>query len=158
MFTVYLSLGANIEPVENLKTALDRLQGGGKIMRVSSIWQTSAVGSPGPDFINFSVLYETALEYEFLKINVLRKIEESLGRIRTQDKNAPRTMDIDIIIWNGQVIDQDLWKKAFIALPISELLPDLINGQTGETLVEVSKRLQSAGEFIIATDLASLTS
>lgn len=158
MYTVYLSLGANIEPVQNLKTALDRLQGAGKIMRISSIWQTSAVGSPGPDFINFSVLYATVLDYEFLKNNILRKIEEGLGRIRTQNKNAPRTMDIDIIIWDGQVIDQDLWKKAFIALPTSELLPELINGQTGETLAEVSKRLQRAGEFIIAPELASLLS
>jgi 7,8-dihydro-6-hydroxymethylpterin-pyrophosphokinase len=61
-----------------------------------------------------------------------------------QDKNAPRTIDLDIILLNGEILDGDLWKKAFVALPVSELQPNLINRENGTSLLECVGKLKSS--------------
>ena len=106
--TVYLGLGSNIAPQENLPKALERPAQAVTILAVSPTWQTPAVGSPGPDFFNAAVSLRTALSREELKTRVIRPTKDELGRIRTVDKNAPRTIDIDILVDNGELIEPGL--------------------------------------------------
>ena len=61
-------------------------------------------------------------------------------RVRTEDKNASRTIDIDIILFDGVLLDPDLWQHVHRALPVSELLPDCLS-KDGETLQSVAQRL-----------------
>jgi 7,8-dihydro-6-hydroxymethylpterin-pyrophosphokinase len=75
------------------------------------------------------------------KQEILGPIEAKLGRVRTADKYAPRTIDLDITIFDGQVLDADLWKRVYLALIFAELAPDLHNPQTRETLHETASRL-----------------
>ena len=124
---VCLLLGSNIWPEMNLKHALHMLRDQLGILKISSVWKTRAKGSPGPDFLNAAVLAETDLSADELKEDVLRPLETKLGRVRKADKNAPRTMDIDIIIFDGLLMDEDLWQQAYVAVPVSELLPDYIS-------------------------------
>jgi 2-amino-4-hydroxy-6-hydroxymethyldihydropteridine diphosphokinase len=135
-----LLLGSNIQPGKNLALAVDLLQREVKIVRHSSTWETAPVGSAGPDFLNLAVLITTSLEAAELKDRVLRPLEAQLGRVRSADKNAPRTIDIDIIIFNGQLLDLKLWQYAHRAVPVSEILPDFRSDQ-GEILAEVAARL-----------------
>ena len=65
-------------------------------------------------------------------------IEQELGRIRTFDKFAPRTIDLDTIIFDNCIIDPELWTQNFIALPISEIRPDIINPNTNQTLQQTA--------------------
>ena len=98
--------------------------------------------SPGaPNFLNLAAEMDTPLEAEPMKAQLLRPLEARFGRVRTADKNAPRTLDIDIIVFDGQVIDSALWQRAFIALPIAELLPNLPHPQTGERLADFAQRI-----------------
>ncbi|MBM3138048.1 MAG: 2-amino-4-hydroxy-6-hydroxymethyldihydropteridine diphosphokinase, partial [Chloroflexi bacterium] len=110
---IIILLGSNIRPEENLKEALALLAEYSKIKSCSRIWRTEAIGSDGPDFLNMAVDLETDLDSLEIKSRIIKNIEIRLGRVRTEDKNAPRTIDLDIILLNDEVLDGDLWKKAF---------------------------------------------
>ncbi len=138
----YLCLGSNIEPIENLRKAIDLLRQRTHLLEISTCWESAAIGSPGPNFLNIGALVATPLDAPALKEQVLRPIEKQLGRIRSADKYAPRTMDIDIIVFDGQVQDAEIWRRVYLALIFAEMLPGLRNPATGETLAETAQRLQ----------------
>jgi 2-amino-4-hydroxy-6-hydroxymethyldihydropteridine pyrophosphokinase len=109
---VYLSLGSNIQPEENLPKAINLLSERGKILKLSSAWESRAVGSNGPNFLNACVLFSTQLLYAELKAQVAHPIEAQLGRKRTEDKYAPRTIDIDIILFDNESCNEKFWNQA----------------------------------------------
>lgn len=119
---VCLLLGSNIEPMKNLPKALGLLAKEVVILKRSSVWESTAIGSDGPDFLNAALLIETTLTSEALKKNILAPIEQSLGRVRSSDKNAPRTIDIDIVMYDEVVVDDELTDYEHIRLPVSEVV------------------------------------
>lgn len=123
-----------------------------RIIEVSHIWQTKAVGSSGPDFLNQAVLIQTEIGFEDLKNLTLRAIERQLGRVRTIDKYADRTMDMDIIIFDDQVMDPAVWTQCFIASPISDLHPDLQSPANGSRLLDIAKEMQCKSDVRIYDD------
>ena len=137
---VCLGLGSNIAPEQNLPQAIARLRRYVNIQSVSQAWETPAIGSPGPNFLNAALLARTRLSLIQLKREI-REIEASQGRVRTADKNAPRTIDIDIILVDEQLLEPALWTQAHIAVPVAELLPGYANKETGETLESAAWRL-----------------
>jgi 2-amino-4-hydroxy-6-hydroxymethyldihydropteridine diphosphokinase len=144
---VCLLLGSNIQPERNLPLAVRELPAAVQqlgeqltILRVSSVWESPAVGAHGPNFLNAALLCRTSLGAEALKWQVLRPLEARLGRVRNKDKNAPRPIDVDIITVDGQLYDPLLWQYSFRAVPVAELLPDLAS-ETGERLSEAARRL-----------------
>ena len=141
---VILLLGSNIEPDKNIRQALDLINQHVNLVARSHLWETEAVGSNGPNFLNIAVVISTPFEAARIKENIIQPIEDQLGRMRTKDKYAPRTMDIDIILFNDQVVDQNLWSKAFIALPVAELVPDLPHPTRNQTLSDISMELKNS--------------
>lgn len=106
MNQAYLLLGSNIEPEKNLPKAVKLLSQYGHIKNVSSVWQSAAAGfAEQPDFLNAAILLETDLEPTALRRQAIRTVEDSLDRIRTENKNGPRTIDIDIILFNHDVLN-----------------------------------------------------
>ncbi len=142
--SVILLLGSNIEPGINIPRALDLLAERAGISARSQIWETKAVGSSGPNFLNVAVRIETTLQAEEIKKSIVHPIENQLGRVRSRDKYMPRTMDIDIILFDDQVFDGNLWSKAFIAIPLAELVPDLRHPVTQQRLSDVSAQLKNS--------------
>ena len=138
----YLSLGSNIEPEANLVKAVERLQRYGKIEKISSAWESGSVGAEGPNFLNACVLLVTPLMQTELKTQVLLPIETELGRRRSADKFAPRTIDIDIVIFDGQSCNDKFWKQAFVVVPLSEIDPEYQNPLTRENITKTATRLR----------------
>lgn len=138
-----LILGSNIDPEQNLLRAVDHLERMFPLEGVSEVWETPAVGSDGPNFLNAAVVIHTSLEALELKQKVLRPLEAHLGRVRTPDKNAPRTLDIDIVAWNDVILDHDVWRHAHLAVPVAELLPCYQSDETGEYLEQAASRLST---------------
>jgi 2-amino-4-hydroxy-6-hydroxymethyldihydropteridine diphosphokinase len=138
----YLNLGSNIEPEINLPESLKLLAGHGQIIKVSSAWESEAVGSPGPNFLNACVLFQTPLSHAELKEQVLRPIEAKLGRVRTADKYAPRTIDIDIVIFDDQLCNEKFWNQAFVMIPLAEIYPEYQNMITHETTAYTAARFR----------------
>jgi len=117
------------------------------VKAVSTVWETQAIGSNGPNYLNVAVLISTDLDIQVFKIQVIVCIEATLGRVRTQDKYADRTIDIDILIFDDIVHDPNLWLQGFIALPTAELIPDLMNPDSGKSLAETASII---GQQIVA--------
>ena len=148
-----ISIGSNIDPETNINLAIQLIAEKVKILSTASIWQTPAVGSQGPDYLNTALLIGSSCTLNELKDQVLYRIEIQLGRIRSADKNADRTIDLDIILQNGSCLDDELWSQAHIAVPASEILPDCRNPQTGELLSNVANALLRNSGFIHRSDL-----
>ena len=115
------------------------------VISVSNVWETSAVGSGGPNFLNCAASIQTDMSKDRIKNEIFSKIENLLNRVRTEDKNAPRTIDVDPVIWDGVIEDPRLFKEPFLALPLNDLIPDLIDPDTGIQLcvqVEILKKVR----------------
>jgi 2-amino-4-hydroxy-6-hydroxymethyldihydropteridine diphosphokinase len=139
-----LLLGSNIEPEKNISRALRRLRRIFPIEDISTVWETPPVGGEGPNFLNVVVMINTALDAGRLKERVLRPMEIQLGRVRSRDKYAPRTIDIDIIAWDAGILDRNVWEYAYLAVPLSEVLAYQRHPETGEYLEQVAQRLMQS--------------
>ena len=149
-----IGIGSNIDPEDNLQRSLDKLSEQVSIRQLASIWQTPAVGSNGPDYLNTAVLIESFLSLDQLKTHLLSGIEHELGRLRSDDKSADRTIDLDILMYDGICLDDDLWIQAHVAVPAAEIFPNCANPQSGETLSQAALRLVSGENFFKRTDLS----
>jgi len=138
-----ISIGSNIQPRENIEECVQLLREHTEVKKISSVWKTQAIGSEGPEFFNASIQVFTTLPVENLKKDVLGRIETQLGRVRSRDKNAPRTIDLDIIIFNNQILDDSLWRCLFIALPVSEIKPEIRHPKYDVPLSELVKKMAS---------------
>ena len=143
MGEVVIHLGSNIEPAINIRMGANLLAQNLPVLRASQVWVTPAVGVSGPNFYNAAIICSTDLNAEELKFNLLRPLEEQLGRIRTQDKYAARTIDMDAIILNGNVLEPHLWDTAFILLPTAEIFPNLIHPLSGKSLKDLGRRIKT---------------
>ena len=138
----YLSLGSNIQPETNLVRAVQFLQERDTITAISSAWESKSVGADGPNYLNACVSLLTPLAQMELKEQIILPIELQLGRERTENKFAPRTMDIDIILFDDQSCDDKSWEKAFVVVPLAEIYPAFQNPHTREFLRETAERLR----------------
>jgi 2-amino-4-hydroxy-6-hydroxymethyldihydropteridine diphosphokinase len=151
--TIYVSLGSNINPTVNIQEAIDQLKQFVDIIDHSSVWESPAVGSSGPNFLNAVVLICSPLPQEQLKDQILCLIEEMMGRVRTPDKNAPRPIDLDILIIDDQIVDQGIWSQPHLAIPLSELIPDLAHPGSGKSLMSISIKMLSSSEIYNRKDI-----
>jgi 2-amino-4-hydroxy-6-hydroxymethyldihydropteridine diphosphokinase len=138
----YLSLGSNIQPAIHLVRALELLQKYGRIENISSVWESESMGAPGPNYLNACVLLVTLLEESALKEQALLPIERDLGRQRSADKFMPRTIDIDIVIFDDQPCDSKYWEQAFVIVPLAEIHPHYQNPLTQEAIAKTATRLR----------------
>ena len=148
-----LMLGANIQPEKNLPLAVALLHKQLKIERISSVWETPSFGTEGPNYLNAALLAVTLLDAQSLKEQVLRQIEIHLGRVRTTDKFAPRPIDLDIILWDGLLMEPDLWRLVHLAVPIAEILPGYRSVSLDETLEEAADRLARTNPVKLRPDV-----
>ena len=138
----YLSLGSNIQPERHLASAIELLQKHGKTTKISSAWESESVGAEGPHYMNACLSLLTPLQHEALKEQILLPIEAQLGRRRSADKFAPRTIDIDIVIFEGRSCDDKYWEQAFVVIPLAEIYPEYLNPITREPIKETAARLR----------------
>jgi 2-amino-4-hydroxy-6-hydroxymethyldihydropteridine diphosphokinase len=150
----FISLGSNIEPERNLVEAVRRLATLCRLLALSPVYETLPVGTvEQPNFLNAAALVETLLSPIELKGQVLQVIEAELGRVRTADKNAPRTIDLDISLFNDQVLDlgdrhvpdPEILRFPHIAQPLADLAPEYCHPETGQTLREIAQGLPESG-------------
>lgn len=120
-----ICFGSNIKPEINIPKARTLIEMRFTIVRYSRFIITPPIDRPEqPDYTNGCVLITTELSFDHLSEH-LKEIEHTLGRIRTSDKFAPRTIDLDIVIWNGAVCDKDFHTRDFLRDLVLELIPDL---------------------------------
>ena len=134
MSLAYIALGANLaDPVAQIRAAFTALAElpESRLLRASSLYRTAPVGVHGqPDFINAVAAVDTTLAPQAL-LDALFAIEAQFGRRRDYHL-APRTLDLDLLLFDDQVIDSPtlhlphprLHLRAFVLAPLVELAPD----------------------------------
>ena len=153
-FTAIIALGSNLaQPITQIQAALAQIAQipYTQLLKTSSLYQTAPVGYANqPDFINAVCMVETTLSSIDL-LQTLQQIEQQFGRER-HFRNAPRTLDLDIIDYAQQSSDDALLtlphprahQRSFVMMPLAEIAPDYRIGQHG-TAAELSARLGNQG-------------
>ena len=149
----YLNLGSNIMPESNLSAAIARLRAHGDIENMSSVWESGAVGSPGPNFLNICVGFAATLDEAELRHRIVLSIETALGRQRGNDRHSPRTIDIDVMMVDGKPRSVDSWRHAFVIVPMAELLPHFVHPVTMKTLAEAALEAQATTWIVRRPDV-----
>jgi len=109
-----ISIGSNIDPEQNIAKMLTILEKDCQVQKVSELVRTKPIGiEDQPDFVNGAALVETEFGQEHFK-RYLKSVEDALGRDRSLPKFGPRTMDLDIVVWNGEVVDEDFYTRDFL--------------------------------------------
>jgi 2-amino-4-hydroxy-6-hydroxymethyldihydropteridine diphosphokinase len=119
---VIIGIGSNINAETNISKMLELLVKEVEILKVSSLLKTKPIGIENqPDFTNGAVKIQTGLSREELN-RLLKSIEDRLGRDRSAPKFGPRTIDLDIVFWNGEIVDEDYYTRDFLRKSVQEVI------------------------------------
>ena len=132
---MWIGLGANLgERADTLRLAIGAIDAISetRVQRVSSLYRSAPVDAGGPDYLNAVAELSTTLAPQAL-LQALQAIELAAGRQRPY-RNAPRTLDLDIVDWADATIDTAtltvphprLWQRAFVLRPLAELVPQRV--------------------------------
>jgi 2-amino-4-hydroxy-6-hydroxymethyldihydropteridine diphosphokinase len=144
---VFVAAGSNVEPERHLTLACHELKRLFGEMRISPWYRNRAVGFEGDDFINFVVGFETQWAVREV-IARLREIETLCGRPRDAPKWAPRSMDLDILLYDDLVCEDaqfklprpDLLKRAYMLRPMADIAPHVMHPTAHATIGELWER------------------
>lgn len=154
MSRAVIALGSNLEnPVQQVEAALAAIAAlpGVSLLRRSACYQTAPVGyADQPDFINAVCEVQTSLSPEAL-LAALLEVEQAFGRVRTF-RNAPRVLDLDLLLVEGVVLDTDfltlphprMHERAFVMLPLADMAADMQVGNHGAA-ADIAAGLDAAG-------------
>lgn len=117
-----IGMGSNIDAEQNIAAALFFLRQEQELIAVSSLIKTSPIGILAqPDFLNGAVKISTAMDMaEFQRY--LKSVEDRLYRDRSAPKFGPRTIDLDIIIWDSEIMDKDYYSREFLRTAVNEII------------------------------------
>jgi 2-amino-4-hydroxy-6-hydroxymethyldihydropteridine diphosphokinase len=135
---VYIALGANLGDAQAaLRHAIKEISEspGMECLAVSSMYKTAPIDSAGPDYIN-AVMKVSCTLPAYALLSLLQKIEQASHRERPY-RNAPRTLDLDLLLYGSANIDSDvltvphprMWERAFVLLPLQEIAPEWVSAR-----------------------------
>ncbi|QIR15281.1 2-amino-4-hydroxy-6-hydroxymethyldihydropteridine diphosphokinase [Shewanella aestuarii] len=131
MAKIYISLGTNIEPEQHLKAGLLDLQQHFGKLELSRVFESESVGFQGTNFLNMVASADTELSISDV-VATFKMIEQDNGRIRGEKKFSPRSLDIDLLLYDDQIIEfpvelprGEILYNAFVLWPLAELAPQL---------------------------------
>lgn len=144
MASACLSLGSNLEPGPNLRSAIAALRARFGRVRLSAVYRTRAVGFDGGDFLNAAMVVETDLEPEALDA-WLHALEDAHGRDRTGPRFGDRTLDVDLVLYDDRIVEgpghlrvpRDELRHAFVLRPLAEIAPEMVEPRSGRTLAQL---------------------
>lgn len=153
MATVYLGLGSNIEPEDNLHLGIVELRRRYGEIELSAVYRSSAVGFDGDDFLNLVARFES----EDSPLSICKAIEvihNLSGRKRSGGKWEARTLDLDLLLYNDLVADEppvrvprdDVLDYSFVLRPMAELAPELTHPVTGKTMLDHWKEFDAESQ------------
>lgn len=141
---VYVSAGSNIDPEHHLRAACHSLTEKFGPLSLSSVYRTKAVGFDGDDFLNLVLSFSTDLDVQAVNA-FLEETEMSAGRAPSAASFAPRTLDLDMLLYGQEILDEpavrvpraDILDYAFVLAPMAELAPRLRHPVDGSTMEEL---------------------
>ncbi|MGA2286405.1 MAG: 2-amino-4-hydroxy-6-hydroxymethyldihydropteridine diphosphokinase [Dehalococcoidia bacterium] len=153
MTRAFIGVGSNIEPAANVRKALKAMSEEMRVIALSTVYQTEPEARPDqPPYYNCVVELETDAPPPELK-RALGAIEERLGRRRSEDRYAPRPIDLDLLVYDDLAMqsdeltlpDPEIERRAYLAVALAELAPELSLPGRNETMAELARRLPRHG-------------
>jgi 2-amino-4-hydroxy-6-hydroxymethyldihydropteridine diphosphokinase len=146
----FVSVGSNIDKELNIRSALLSLQQEFGELLVSKVYENPAVGFEGEDFHNLVIGFDTDRS-PIDVAQVLRRIENQHGRTRAEARFAPRTLDLDLLLYGDLVMNRgglkfprdEITRYAFVLGPLVELAGDMIHPKLGMPLKELWENMES---------------
>lgn len=159
MTRVYISIGSNISRDENVRQSVYFLEKYFSNLLLSSVYETEAVGFEGDDFFNLVVAADTDQDLKTVR-GWLQKIEEQQGRLRTQARFTPRTIDLDLLLFGNEIIKQqgfeipraEITEYAFVLKPLAEIAPAEQHPVTGYTYSQLWDEFDREGQALTKID------
>lgn len=152
MAIAHIALGSNIDPEDNFVGALNALNGTMRVRSIGRVYRTPPWGyTEQKDFLNTVVAIEQVPEPAVL-LEALLAIENRLGRVRTVT-NGPRTIDLDLLFYEQLIINSDrltvphprLHERAFVLVPLCDLVPEFRHPVLGESMLELLVKVDQQG-------------
>jgi 2-amino-4-hydroxy-6-hydroxymethyldihydropteridine diphosphokinase len=164
MSQVYVAIGSNVNPEENIGKAARELKRLFPDARFSSWYRNQAVGFDGDDFVNGVVGFTTTLPLRSV-IDRLHEIEALCGRPRNAARWAPRTMDLDVLLYDNVVCAEptltlprpDLLKRPYMLGPLAEIAPEVVHPTAGLTIRELWQKFDRDSHVMTRVEAAELT-
>ena len=144
MARIYISIGSNIDAEHNIRIAVHALQEHYGKLILSSVYESESVGFEGDNFLNLVAGVNTD-EDVYTVVAMLRKIEDDNGRDRSGPRFSPRTVDLDLLLYDDLVLKEEglelprdeITKNAFVLLPLEEIAPQLIHPLSDNTMCDL---------------------
>jgi 2-amino-4-hydroxy-6-hydroxymethyldihydropteridine diphosphokinase len=149
---LHLNIGSNQDRRKNIRSALDQLDIFFEKIKVSSLYESPSEGFEGKDFYNVGVNVETNKNASEV-LDILHKIEDSLGRNRSVPKFSSRIIDLDLVIYDDMIDEKinvprkDILKYAFVLAPLLELNPDGIHPEKGVSYLNLWEEFETNKAF-----------
>lgn len=149
---VFISVGSNINPADNVRRAIIKMRNELGPLEMSTVYLTKPIPENQPPYYNCVVRVKSALDPVSIK-RVLRRIEDELGRVRGADKYAPRTIDLDILLYGNLIIKNEELKvpapevsdRPFLLVALFELEPDLVIPGLNKSIRELIRGVSREG-------------
>ncbi len=122
MNEVIIGIGSNLDAENNIRRALEILGDKFELLKVSEFIKTKPIGiAEQPDFTNGAAKIRTTENQNNLE-QLLKQIEDQMGRDRSVPKFGPRCIDLDIVVWNGEIVDADYYTRDFLQKSVQEII------------------------------------
>lgn len=122
MNEVIIGIGSNLDAENNIRRVLEILGDKFELLKVSEFIKTKPIGiAEQPDFTNGAAKIRTTENQNNLE-QLLKRIEDQMGRDRSAPKFGPRCIDLDIVAWNGEIVDNDYYTRDFLKKSVQEII------------------------------------
>lgn len=161
MTQVYVGIGSNVEPEQHVVKAVDLMRARFGRVKLSPIYRNKAVGFEGDDFLNAVAGFETSLAVPELK-TALDGIEVRCGRERGAARFAPRTLDLDLLLYGDKVDEalrlprKEILKYSFVLKPLADIAADQRHPVSGETYAELWERFTGDRGGLVVVGLPAI--
>lgn len=155
MAIIYVGIGSNIDAEAMVTAGVHALEHEFDQLECSPVYRTAAVGFDGAPFLNLVCRFRSDHDVSTVD-RLLHDIEDRHGRRRDGPKFSSRTLDIDLLLYDQQCLQQgsltlprdEILRYAFVLRPLADLAPELIHPQTGTSMISLWRKFDSQGQSL----------